>query len=506
MSQLLENLKDLFPSIDIEVIESVIDQVDNDEEAAIELLVQINEDDEDLDEINNVPNNTFNDKTNDDINNDDDLLEQETFDDHEFSNQVSSSSTKNKPSSSTTTTTSTSKSSSSKKLYQILDEEGILNEINNTMNQVLNILQINNNNSNFKLEMILKNYKWNVENIIRDYGDIGLDGILKKIGLLNNLNTTINSNNNNNNNITTTTITTICESCYEDNIELIKNINCEHSLCESCWRNYIESSILQNNGTSIESIKCPSYECNCLLLDEFILSFITSKYEHFLLKSKINSFMTNSHRMKWCSNNCKFAIKKECDENLYYCKCKCDREFCFHCDQDPHYPATCEMMKRFISFTKEHESNLEYIKSTCQQCPSCKVYVHRISGCDSMKNNNTNMEQDLTLLKTFGYLFDMNYERLEKFVDQLLSILRNFTQTPQEELEEQEELEKLNSTNNGNIKNYSNMFEFGNSLFTQEKHLKFHNLNSQIKNQMELIVKQTENIIDMIKSMEMKTI
>ena len=100
----------------------------------------------------------------------------------------------------------------------------------------------------------------------------------------------------------------------------------------------MEASISQGllNGNKIN---CMAFGCNATITEEFMMSFVSDKFNEMFLKTKIDLFVANNHRLRWCvTPNCEGCIKKLCDENLYYVHCDCDAEFCFHCGEEPHFP------------------------------------------------------------------------------------------------------------------------------------------------------------------------
>ena len=79
-----------------------------------------------------------------------------------------------------------------------------------------------------------------------------------------------------------------------------------------------------------------------------------------------------------CSYICFF------DKNGYHLNCPlCKKDYCLRCKTDWHFNSTCE---EYQKSKKEDENDAkfeEYVKgSKFKQCPKCKRWVEKISGCD----------------------------------------------------------------------------------------------------------------------------
>nr|CAG4717904.1 unnamed protein product [Naegleria fowleri] len=384
--ELFQNLCALFPHLETELIESVMEQCSNEEEACIELLVDITADDEEEETLVEhmihtvVPHvlsgsSTLVPLNHSQVNDDDDHYRNEDgFENHEeeevidekergveFKNENESSSYQRR----------ISKSGRAKKLFTILRGHEILDEMERELSVVSTILPVQ---TKYQTDAILKIYKWNTEKLIQDYGELGIDGILSKCGLL------VNKSEDD----TQDHHVSCCDSCFSENVTLIKNDICGHEFCEDCWRSYVEASISQGllNGNKIN---CMAFGCNATITEEFMMSFVSDKFNEMFLKTKIDLFVANNHRLRWCvTPNCEGCIKKLCDENLYYVHCDCDAEFCFHCGEEPHFPASCSMFQKFRQIGQDVSRNVEFIKNTSTQCPGCKVFITKHQGCDQM--------------------------------------------------------------------------------------------------------------------------
>ena len=231
--------------------------------------------------------------------------------------------------------------------------------------------------SGIYVESMLKQYRWNSEKLIRDYGEHGLEYMFDRCGLKKHAG---NEEEESEEDIG------MCDACYTDDVQLVAYDICSHKFCTSCWKEYIRSNV--DSTLNDLNVKCMDYGCKCYLTESFMLSFFNRNddkalFERFY-KTKVDSYVGSNFRLKWCPNpKCvPLCIKKLCDENLYYVQCKCGEECCFHCDQEPHFPSTCAMYEKFVRMSKEDAASVQLIKKTSQQCPSCKTFVFKNVGCD----------------------------------------------------------------------------------------------------------------------------
>ncbi|KAG2387117.1 hypothetical protein C9374_002152 [Naegleria lovaniensis] len=393
--ELFQNLCSLFPNLETDVIESVMEQCSHDEEACIELLVDI-AGEEDSEMISSEATITTEKDT---ITNQNETTDEEEIyaldDFHDDDEMITER-----------TTSSDSKTEKSKKLFALLRDDEILDEMEKELSLASTILPVQ---TKYQIDAILKFYKWNTDKLIQDYGELGIDGILCKSGL------SVNKQSQDE-----TTSNSCCESCFNENVSLIKNDICGHEFCEDCWRSYIESSISQGllNGSKIN---CMAFGCNATITEEFMMSFVSEKFNEMFLKTKIDLFVANNHRLRWCvTPHCGYCIKKLCDETLYYVHCNCDAEFCFHCGEEPHFPATCEMLQKFCKYGQDISRNVEFIKNTSTQCPGCKVFISKNQGCDQMTCSLCRTRFCYSCGKQHGYgvMCDGVKERGAKFNDE----------------------------------------------------------------------------------------
>lgn len=88
----------------------------------------------------------------------------------------------------------------------------------------------------------------------------------------------------------------------------LTGLECGHSFCVDCWRQYLKIKIM-DEGIG-QTIPCPS-KCDILVDDKLVLDLIDEqsvrqKYQHLIT----NSFVECNRNMRWCPGlNCTNAIK-----------------------------------------------------------------------------------------------------------------------------------------------------------------------------------------------------
>lgn len=159
----------------------------------------------------------------------------------------------------------------------------------------------------------------------------------------------------------------LCTICGDDLIpETSTSLNCKHTFCNECWKNYLSLKIKEGDVTKI---KCPQNKCDlavdemtvkklvpCEAYDRFVFVLVTfslSRFVRFITRSFVED---SDGRVKWCP-------QPNCGNLMYYScvilignaittdmvkgtivKCTCGHRFCFSCHREAHAPATCEQV------------------------------------------------------------------------------------------------------------------------------------------------------------------
>lgn len=67
--------------------------------------------------------------------------------------------------------------------------------------------------------------------------------------------------------------------------------------------------------------------------------------------------------------------------------CLCGNAFCFKCGNEQHWPADCEMFKKWQKKNSSESENLSWIIVNTKMCPNkkCERPIEKSTGCNHMK-------------------------------------------------------------------------------------------------------------------------
>ena len=178
-----------------------------------------------------------------------------------------------------------------------------------------------------------------------------------------------------------------CTEEFEENgIVNPQIMECKKYVHGKCFIDYIEEE-LNNNRFPIRCPLCPGNEkheinyktiIDCLLLND--RNNLAIKLENISLNylAQNNSDEITFCKTPGCSYMCFYG---KCEFHL---KCPlCKKEYCLQCKTEWHTNLTCEEYQKQKK-DDENEKQFElYLKgSRAKQCPNCKKWVEKISGCD----------------------------------------------------------------------------------------------------------------------------
>ncbi len=171
----------------------------------------------------------------------------------------------------------------------------------------------------------------------------------------------------------------ICSICMLDIEEHCMNtITCEHSnnYCLECIQHYFSHEIKEGRT----KIRCPDPDCRKLYELSDILTIIgddttvIEKYDEFSFREHLLSLPDFS----FCPNpSCNYGVigcTKKPKTKCPLCKTK----FCITCKSEWHVGKSCKKYQQAI------KDNLMY-NATIKPCPTCKIMVDRIDGCNHME-------------------------------------------------------------------------------------------------------------------------
>ena len=176
------------------------------------------------------------------------------------------------------------------------------------------------------------------------------------------------------------------EEFNENDIMNPEIMECKKHVHGSCFINYIEEE-LNNNRFPIRCPLCAGKErheinyktiIDCLLLND--KDNLAAKLENISLNHLAEN---NSDEITFCPTaGCNYMCSY--DKNEFHLNCPmCKKSYCLQCKTEWHKGMTCKEYQ----ITKNKDENdvkfEEYAKgSKLKQCPKCKRWVEKVSGCD----------------------------------------------------------------------------------------------------------------------------
>lgn len=163
---------------------------------------------------------------------------------------------------------------------------------------------------------------------------------------------------------------------------------CKCCVCYRCMREIITIKVNCGNPR----IPCPNPECDKFIRKDEILKVIGERVE---LKDKYERLWVeaggdgNKNTCPRCSLITEHTLprKLKLKEKDVKLQCAgCGLEWCFKCHAPWHAGATCKAFqtgeKAFNDWSKG--TRAETGDANCRQCPICKIYIQRNTGCDHM--------------------------------------------------------------------------------------------------------------------------
>lgn len=144
------------------------------------------------------------------------------------------------------------------------------------------------------------------------------------------------------------------------------------------------------------------------------------------LDRRANTLLETDPLWQWCPGDmCKQVIKAECSSALPV-ECSCGVAWCFKCQQEAHWPATCDQARKFLEMTREHEALLgrrDCITSVqVKRCPFCKYPIEKNEGCPHMHCMMCKKDFCWECLRSFDDFDHYDCDNSESMEDVLLSL------------------------------------------------------------------------------------
>ena len=166
-------------------------------------------------------------------------------------------------------------------------------------------------------------------------------------------------------------------------------IECNKYVHGKCFVNYIEEE-LNNNRFPIKCPLCAGNErheinyktiLDCLLLND--KDNLAVKLENISLNHLAEN---NSDEITFCPTaGCNYMCSY--DKNEFHLECPmCKKSYCLQCKTEWHKDMTCQEYQRTVNKEENDAKFEEYVKgSKLKQCPKCKRWVEKISGCNHIQ-------------------------------------------------------------------------------------------------------------------------
>lgn len=262
---------------------------------------------------------------------------------------------------------------------------------------------------------LLWTYKWQADPLIEAYVD-NRTKILEKSGLL------VDETTGNPISIAPYSVSTAspgylcficCEEAVADKPFYTFEIDCRHSLCVDCYKNYLRGKIVENGES--RQIRCPQFPCKLQIPEEAVEYLfvgdgatktnnnndnshetskkpkesnarVFEKYQNLLDKD----FVTLMDKTTFCpAPDCDKIIKctkplEDPNRKVPGVKCTCGKEFCFACSLDDHMPATCKIAKAWLKKCQDDSETANWISANTKECAKCHSTIEKSGGCNHM--------------------------------------------------------------------------------------------------------------------------
>lgn len=176
-----------------------------------------------------------------------------------------------------------------------------------------------------------------------------------------------------------TSMCPICLQAREGGIAL----DCNHSFCPDCWRDYLHSQV--DDGKAAIQARCPWHKCNRRVPVDFFYKFCDEAHQKKYEEWYIRSFVDDNPNVKWCPNpaGCSFAIEYPGVDPIEI-RCGCGFWSCWSCGEEAHRPASCKTVSQWNIKNSAESENISWIRANTKKCPKCHRAIEKNQGCNHM--------------------------------------------------------------------------------------------------------------------------
>eukprot|EP00761_Pharyngomonas_kirbyi_P012973 gb/GECH01013000.1/.p1 GENE.gb/GECH01013000.1/~~gb/GECH01013000.1/.p1 ORF type:complete len:601 (+),score=131.01 gb/GECH01013000.1/:1-1803(+) len=258
---------------------------------------------------------------------------------------------------------------SKQKEYEVFTIDEVKQKQERAVNQISEVLGIRVENA----RILLREYKWNTEYVVNRFFEFGKEKVFKDVGL-----SPPQDDKDEEGEFE-------CPGCFDDvSIQDTTTLGCGHRFCNDCWEMYIKTKV--NDGQA-KKILCMGYKCNKHVDETIVGKFADPKIYEKYKEKVIESFIEDNHQMSWCPSapHCGRAIECKAPPNsIVEIVCPCKHKFCFQCLKEPHLPATCEMLKKWLKKCQDDSETFNWLNANTKDCPKCGKAIEKNGGCNHM--------------------------------------------------------------------------------------------------------------------------
>ncbi|KAJ1437087.1 Zinc finger, RING-type [Sesbania bispinosa] len=178
-----------------------------------------------------------------------------------------------------------------------------------------------------------------------------------------------------------------CQICYQKK-PLNDSFNvegCPHFYCIKCIVKYIVYRLKQNEL----DLMCPVGGCSGVLNPHYCKPILPNNVLAWWEKALCESVIPEKEKFYCPYNDCSVLLFNEAQEDgkvIIDSTCPhCERSICVQCKTPWHQDLTCDKFQRMQDNTEELLLYLLAKRRNWKQCPNCRHYVEKKSGCDDMR-------------------------------------------------------------------------------------------------------------------------
>ncbi|CAH9141527.1 unnamed protein product [Cuscuta epithymum] len=176
-----------------------------------------------------------------------------------------------------------------------------------------------------------------------------------------------------------------CGICYDEKSrsrQQLKLQGCTHSYCSDCVCMYVDAKLQDN----VSHIRCPVPGCQGCLdplqCRPLLPKAVFDRWGDALCEAVIEA----SDKFYCPFRDCSALLEDDEKAEIQESECpECRRLFCARCRVPWHSDISCQDFQS-LNDTERQGEDLELMKfargKDWKRCPSCRIFVDRISGCD----------------------------------------------------------------------------------------------------------------------------